>query len=208
MAKKLSELLSNLEEDKTIELIEKNIAEDRPVMEIFSECRKGMDIVGNRYDKGEYFVADLMFAGNIFNKAMDLLTPIIKENKEDNKKLGKVLLATVKDDIHDLGKNLVATMLNASNFEIVDIGVDVSEDIIYKKIEEYKPDIVGLSCLINTALSSMENTVQGIKKMNDNQLVIVGGAPITDSITQKIGADAYGKDASDAVKKCKKLLKN
>ncbi len=206
MSEQLTRVLGNLEEEETVELVKSDLEENKPVMEILDACRKGMEIVGEKFDTGEYYVADLMFAAHIFEQVMEILKPELKAQNQDESKVGKILLATVKDDIHDLGKNLVATMLGAFNFEVVDIGVDVAPEVIYEKIRDYNPDIVGLSCLINTALSSMEETVKGIKDMEESPLVIIGGVPIDDDIANKFGADAYGKDASEAAKKCKELL--
>jgi len=207
LLKPIVENLANLEEEMTIELVEKAFAEGKSVQEVLDQCKQGMEIVGQRFDAGEYFLADMMLSADIFARVTEIAKNLLEEGKK-TEGVGKVLLATVKNDIHYLGKNLVASMLRAFNFEVVDLGEDVEADVICAGIKEHRPDIVGFSCLLTIGFDSMEDTIKRIEEigLRDSVKIIVGGAPVTESVAKQVGADAYGSDASDAVRKCLQLL--
>lgn len=196
--------VENLEIEEVLVEVEKLIDQKENPLKILAECRAGMEGVGKRFEAGEYFVADLMLSADIFNQVVDILGPSIKYN-EDNME-GKVLIATVEDDIHDIGKNLVASMLKASGFNVIDIGVNVPATVICEEVKAHQPDIVALSCLLTSTMDAMENTITVLKKQGFNVKTIVGGAPVTAKIAADVGADAYGQDAYDAVIQCKKLI--
>ena len=137
----------------------------------------------------------------------EYLLPRIKK-KGGGKKLGTIVIGTVKGDLHDIGKTIVATMLSAAGFEVIDLGVDVPPEKFVEAVKKYNADIVAMSALLTTTMIEMENVIKELEKagLRDRVKVIVGGAPITEEFARKIGADAYGKDAVEAVKKCKELL--
>lgn len=203
----LLESLLNLEEAKTIEVVQEELRKGAAVHSLLEHCRKAMEEVGRRFEEEEYFLADLMYAADIFKKVtLHTGSSMAVENHDP---AGKVLLATVQDDIHDIGKNLVASMLEVYGFTVVDLGVNVPPETICSSILEQKPDIVGLSCLLTVTIDSMERTIEAINKkgLRENLKIIAGGFPLNEKITLEIGADAFGKDASEGARKCLELMR-
>jgi 5-methyltetrahydrofolate--homocysteine methyltransferase len=163
---------------------------------------KGMEIVGQKYEDGEYFLAELIMAGETMKEGMMVLEPHLKAG--DIKIAGKVIIATVRGDLHDIGKNVVVTLLKAANFEIIDLGVDIKAEQFVEAVKEYNPDIVAMSALLTTTMIEMEAVVKKLKEagLRENIKIIIGGAPITPEYAKKIGADAAAKDAVEGVRKC------
>jgi len=164
---------------------------------------KGMEIVGQKYEDGEYFLAELIMAGETMKEGMTVLEPYLKAG--DIKSAGKVVIGTARGDLHDIGKNVVVTLLKAANFDVVDLGVDVSADQFVEAVKKNNPDIVAMSALLTTTMIEMESVVKGLKKagMRNKVKIIIGGAPITPEYAKKIGADAAAKDAVEGVNICK-----
>ena len=176
-------------------------------MSIVEAMSAGMKEVGEKFEKGEYFLSELVMAGEMMKEAMKILEPLLAGVEMKN--IGTVVIATVKDDIHDIGKNLVSTMLASAGFRVIDLGVDVPEMKVVEAVRETNADIVALSSLLTI-------TVDRIKSVNDalerNGLrrkvkVIAGGACVTEEIARKLGCDAFGRDAVEAVDVCKRLMK-
>lgn len=163
---------------------------------------KGMEIVGQKYEDGEYFLAELIMAGETMKEGMTVLEPYLKAG--DIKSAGKVVIGTVKGDLHDIGKNVVLTLLKAANFEVVDLGVDVSAEQFVEAVKQNSPDIVALSALLTTTMIEMEGIVKLLQKegLKKKVKIIIGGAPITPEYAKKIGADAAAKDAVEGVRTC------
>ena len=163
---------------------------------------KGMEIVGKKYEDGEYFLAELIMAGETMKEGMAVLEPYLKVG--DIKSAGKVVIGTVRGDLHDIGKNVVVTLLKAANFEVIDLGVDVSAEQFVEAVKEHNPDIVAMSALLTTTMIEMENVIESLKKsgLRDKVKIIIGGAPITPEYAKKIGADAAAKDAVEGVRRC------
>ena len=158
-----------------------------------------MDVVGNRFARSEIFVPEMLVSAVTMKKGLDIIKPLLKENEEQTK--GRVVLCTVRGDLHDIGKNLVAMMLEGAGLEVIDLGVDVTVDKVIEKVNEIKPQVLGLSALLTTTMPEMENVInllhsRGIRK---NVKVMIGGAPVDADFAKKIGADAYGEDAAEAV---------
>ncbi|MBS7656915.1 corrinoid protein [Candidatus Bathyarchaeota archaeon] len=174
---------------------------------IIDGMAKGMEIVGQKYEKGEYFLAELIMASETMKEGMNVLEPHMRAG--DIKSTGKVIIGTVKGDLHDIGKNVVATLLKAANFEVIDLGVDVSAEKFIEAIKQNQPDIVAMSALLTITMIEMENTVKALQKARLRQKVkiIIGGAPITPDFAKKIGADAAAKDAVEGVRICNQLMK-
>jgi len=194
--------------DGTKELVRKALEEDKidPIEIIEKSLRPAMEIVGDKFEKGEFFLSELVVAGDLFKEIMDeLIKPKLKKAE---KELGTIVIGTVRGDLHDIGKNIVATMLEVAGFKVIDLGVDVSPEAFVEAVKKYNPDIVGMSALLTTTMIEMENVIKELEKagVRDKVKVIVGGAAVTDEFAKKIGADAYGKDAVEAVEICKKLL--
>jgi corrinoid protein of di/trimethylamine methyltransferase len=205
---KIKESLVNLDLDKTVDFVKKAIELGFKPMDIVNAMADGMKIVGDLYEKGVYFVADLIVASEIFKEVMNILEPLIRREREVVKPIGRVVIGTVEGDIHDIGKNLVVTMLRANGFEVIDLGVDVSPQKFVEAVKQYKPDIVGMSALLTSTMINMKKVIEALKKegLRDKVKVIVGGAPLTERFAKEIGADAYGENAVIAVEICKKLV--
>ena len=155
-----------------------------------------MDDVGDMFAKGEYYVPEMLMAAKAMNLGLDVLKPILAEC--DIEPLGKVVIGTVKGDLHDIGKNLAVMALEGAGFEVVDLGTDVSPDKFIESIKEHNPSIIGLSALLSTTMRSMKDTVDAIDKagMRDKVKIMIGGAPVTQKFTDEIGADFYAPDST------------
>ena len=168
----------------------------------------GIREVGERYSRFEVFVPDLMMSAEAMKAGMRILLPAIKKRGAKIEYKGRVILGTVAGDIHDIGKSLVAVMLESKGFEVVDLGADVPTKTFVEKVKELKPDILGLSALLTTTMLEQRNVIEALQKegLRDKVKVIIGGALTTEKWAKEIGADAYGSDAKDAVEKAEKLL--
>jgi methylmalonyl-CoA mutase cobalamin-binding domain/chain len=155
--------------------------------------------VGDRFAKSEIFVPEMLVAALTMKKGLDMIKPLLKDQEQQSK--GKVVLCTVKGDLHDIGKNLVAMMLEGAGFEVIDLGVDVTVENVIAEVAEIQPQVLGLSALLTTTMPEMENVIKYLKTkgMRENVKVMLGGAPLSADFAEKIGADAYGKDAAEAV---------
>ena len=158
-----------------------------------------MDVVGDRFASGEIFVPEMLVSAVAMKKGLDIIKPLLKEDEEKAK--GTVILCTVKGDQHDIGKNLVAMMLEGAGLEVIDLGVDVTVEMVVDKVREIQPQVLGLSALLTTTMPEMENVINLLRErgLRDKVKVMVGGAPVDAEFAEKIGADAYGEDAAEAV---------
>ena len=165
-----------------------------------------MDEVGGRFTKGLMFVPQMLRSAKTMKECMALLEPLFQEGDITSK--GKVLIGTVKGDLHDIGKNLVSMMMEGAGFEITDLGVDVSPENFAQKAQEVEPDIVALSALLSTTMPAMRQTIEALQKagIREKVKVMIGGAPVTEKYAQEIEADSYASDAGSAVSKAKNLL--
>ncbi len=169
---------------------------------------KGMEVVGANFESGESFLPELLMAADSFNAAMEILNPLIEANKQKISKLGTALLATVKGDMHNIGKNIVATVLETNGFEVVDIGIDQSTLNIIEAAQKHKADFIGLSSVMTTTMPYQKEVIETLSEMGlrEKFFVLVGGGPVTQKWADEIGADGYGETAVDAVGVAKKLL--
>ena len=158
-----------------------------------------MDVVGDRFAKNEIFVPEMLVAAMAMKKGLAMIKPLLRNQEVQSR--GTVVLCTVKGDLHDIGKNLVAMMLEGAGFEVIDLGVDVTVENVIDKVAEIQPQVLGLSALLTTTMPEMENVINFLqtKGLRENVKVMVGGAPLSAEFAQKIGADAFGKDAAEAV---------
>lgn len=201
----LTEAVGDLDEDKVLELL-KEFVEANPSEEeaqnVLNACQQGMGIVGDLFDKGEYFVGDLIFAGELLTNAVDILKPIIGTSVTE--KVGTIVLGTVEGDLHDIGKNIFKSMAEAAGFEVHDIGIDVSASTFVEKVKEIKPQIVGMSGVLTLAIDSMTNIIGELKKegLREDIKVIIGGNPVTKEACEHVGADGYTTNAAEGVKIC------
>ena len=208
MLSEIKDSLVNLDMDKTLELVRKAIDQGLKPIDIINSLAEGMRVIGDMFERGDYFISDLIVASEIFKEVMKILEPLITKEKEVVKPVGRVILGTVEGDIHDIGKNLVATMLRVNGFELIDLGVDVPPQKFVEAVKQYNPDIVGMSALLTSTMINMRKVIEALEKegLRNKVKVIVGGAPITEEFAKRIGADAYGENAIVAVDICKKLI--
>ena len=199
MSEQLATALSDLEEELALKLVQERLDAGDDPLAIIADCREGMALVGKRYESGEYYVSDLIMAGEVFKQASGLVAA--KFQIEEGEKLGKVVVGTVQGDIHDIGKDLVVTLLKANNFEVVDLGVDVPAERFVKAVQESGAKIVGLSGLLTISFDSMKETVSALDAagLRSQVKVMVGGGPVTEQVRNYVGADAHGSDAQEAV---------
>ena len=204
---KLRDSIVNLDIDGVKKAAEEALAAGIPAFKAVVEgMAKGMEVVGQKYEDGEYFLAELIMAGEVMKEGMSILNPHLKAG--DIKTAGKVVIGTVRGDLHDIGKNVVNTLLRAANFDVVDLGVDISAEQFVEAAKEHNPDIVAMSALLTTTMIEMENVVKSLEKagLRDKLKVIIGGAPITNEYAEKIGADAAARDAVEGVRTCNKWM--
>ena len=165
-----------------------------------------MDQIGERFSQGQVFVPQMLRAAKTMQECMKLLEPLLQESDVTSK--GKVLIGTVKGDLHDIGKNLVSMMLGGAGFAVTDLGVDVAPEKFVQKAQEVEPDILAMSALLSTTMPSMPQTIEALRAagIRDKVKVMIGGAPVTEEYAREIKADSYASDAGSAVSKAKKLL--
>ncbi|MCX6384215.1 MAG: cobalamin-dependent protein [Actinobacteria bacterium] len=164
--------------------------------------------IGDAFGKGELFLPDLVCAAEVLKKAIPIITEEINKQGKSSKAVGKVVIGTVFGDIHSIGKGMVATLLYASGFDVIDLGINVKSEEFLKAVKENKPDILAMSALLTTTAMEQKNVIEGLKKegLRDKVKVIIGGSPINQEFADSIGADGYGATAPDGVKVAKKLL--
>jgi dimethylamine corrinoid protein len=205
----LAEALANLEEDKVRELVQNRIASNSDPMSLVDELRQGMDIVGDRYKSKDYFLSELIISGEIFKESMAAIEPKLKGGNR-GQPLGKMVLGTVKGDIHNIGKDIVATLLTAAGFEVYDLGIDVPSDKFIDKLKETGSSILGMSGLLTPAFESMKETVKALEAagLRNTVKVIIGGGIVTEQVGKYVGADAFTDDASEGVEMCRGFVKS
>mgnify|MGYP005839525209 FL=1 len=193
---------------KVKELTQQALAEGVAPNEIITKYLiPAMGEVGDRFERNEFYVPELLIAARAMQGALAILKPLLAP--DDLKAAGRVVIGTVKGDLHDIGKNLVSMMLQGAGFEIIDMGVDVSPEKFVEAVKTNKADVVALSALLTTTMPSMKTTIEAIKAagLRDKVKVIIGGAPVTQRYADEIGADGYAPDANSAVRKTRELLK-
>lgn len=208
MASDLATLIAELKEKEAADLVVKQLDQGINPMQILTDAREGMKIVGERFGNGEYFIPDLIYSGEILKDIAKMVEPHIKQSGSEGKKLGKVIIGTVVGDIHDIGKDLVVFMLDISGFEVYDLGVDVPIQTFVDKIKETGATVVGLSGFLTLAFDAMKDTINAISEsgLRDKVKIMIGGGQIDDEVKKYTGADAYGKDAMAAVDLAKAWL--
>jgi len=206
----LKEIADNVIKGKASEvkeLTQKAVNEGVGVEKILDEgLIAGMDVVGKKFQANEFYVPEMLIAARAMKAGMEIIRPILVQ--KDIKSQGIAVLGTAKGDLHDIGKNLVGMMLEGAGFEIIDLGVDVTPEKFVQTAKEKKAQLIGVSALLTTTMVSMKDVVKAVKEANlDNKVkVMIGGAPITQSYADEIGADGYAPDAASAVDKAKELL--
>lgn len=206
MAENLVDILADLKEKEALAIVKERLESGEDPMNILADSRKALEIVGNRFADGTYFIPDLVYSGEILKAISDLVKPEMSQDA-DVQRLGKVVIGTVAGDIHDIGKDIVTFMLDVNGFEVYDLGVDVSSEKFVEKIKETGANVVGLSGFLTLAYESMKDTVKAVREAGLNDVkIMIGGGQITEEIMKYTGADAYGKDAMTGVALTRKWL--
>jgi methanogenic corrinoid protein MtbC1 len=208
--KDLIDVMVDMKEDDLLALTQKYLSEGKDPVEIFRAYQSAMEEIGKRFEQNLYFVPELIMSGEMMNAGAELIKPHMKENVDGigNAKIGKMLLATIEGDIHDIGKNIYAMMMELNGFEVMDMGVDVPVAAIIEKAKEFEPDIIGVSGLLTLVFDPMKNLVDQLKQagLRDKFKIIVGGAQLDQQVCDYIGADAFATDAVFGVNKCKEWV--
>ena len=196
----LTGALAELEEKSVRELVQAQLSNGKDPMKILEDLKVGMDIVGQRFAEGEYFLVELVMSADIFNRALDILEPRLLETQKGEGK-GTIVIGTVKGDIHYIGKNLVVAFLKSNGFEVHDLGEDVAPERFVEKLKESGAPILALSGLITTTHDVMRETVEALKSagLRDKVKVMIGGCDVNQEVVDYTGADAFGGDAVSAV---------
>jgi 5-methyltetrahydrofolate--homocysteine methyltransferase len=191
--------------DESVRLVQQHLDEGKEAKDILDNgLIAAMDVVGDLFGKGELFIPEMLIAAEAMQDGLALLKPLIVDQEEGGK--GTVVIGAVKGDLHDIGKNLVALMLEGAGFNVVDLGADVSPEAFVAAAQEHKASIVGMSALLVTTMPQMRITVSQMRDAGLGAMAIVGGAPLTQAYADEIQADGYASDAPGAVVLCKKLL--
>lgn len=199
--------LADLREEEALTIVQERLNTGDDPMKILDDARLGLELVGQRFAKGEYFIPDLLYSGEILKGITALVRPELSK-RPTVKRTGKVVFGTVAGDIHDIGKDIVAFMLDVNGFEVYDLGVDVPAETFVEKIKETGAGIVGLSGFLTLAFESMRQTIQAIKDagLRDKVKIMIGGGQVDEQVRGFAGADAFGKDAMDAVNLAKSWI--
>ena len=206
MFEELAKNLSELNEDSVLRMVEELFARGVPEVDILTALQKGMEEVGKKFEAKEYFLSELIMSANIFKTATDILEDAFVA--DNSTKFGTVVIGTVKEDIHDIGKNIVVTILSCNGFNVIDLGVDVSYEKFVAAVREHDPQIIGLSCLLTSSFDNMKQTVAAIETagLRSGRMILVGGGPTDGTVAQYVKADRVCKDAQEAVEVCKKFV--
>ncbi|MDD2735447.1 MAG: cobalamin-dependent protein [Desulfuromonadaceae bacterium] len=207
--RKLVELVADMEEDGALALAKEMLDGGADPLRVLALCREAMDIVGKRFEQGEYFLPELILAGEVLDQIGVMTKPLLQESPDKPaKKLGRVLIGTVHGDLHDIGKNIVTFMLDINGFEVKDIGIDVPVATFVEEIKAFKPQVVALSGFLTLAFDSMRETIEAIEAagLRDGMKIQIGGGQIDDTIRAYTGADGFGLNAVDAVNFCQQHL--
>ena len=203
----IAQNLINGQAPKVKELVQKAVDEKVPVKDILHQgLIKGMSVVGERFKNNEFYVPEVLIAARAMKAGMEILRPLLAEAKIEP--LGRAAIGTVKGDLHDIGKNLVAMMLEGAGFEIIDLGIDVSPEKFIEAVREKGAQVLCMSALLTTTMPSMKTTIEAVKEagLRDRVKVLIGGAPVTQAYAQEIGADGYAPDAASAADRAKELI--
>lgn len=205
MTSNLATNLGELLEDEVLAGVKEQLDQGIPVLEIIKELQDGMKIVGQRFEAKDYFLSELIMSAEIFNSAIDSLGDM---SGVDSSNLGTFVIGTIFGDIHDIGKNIVTTVLKCNGFNVIDLGVDVPTEKFIEAIKEYKPRIVGFSCLLTTAFDSIKTAIGAIEEagLRDDIKILIGGGPVDQSVCDYVKADGVCKSAQEAISVSKNMV--
>ena len=204
----LAKQIADMQEEEAVKLAREMLDSGYDPVELLRHCREAMELVGKRYEEGEYFLPELMLAGEMLKAIGDMAKPLIKQDTSSSKIAGTVVLGTVEGDLHDIGKNIVTFMLEINGFRVIDLGIDVPIATFVESIKEHQPQVVGLSGFLTLAFDAMKKTVGAIEDagLRKNIKIMIGGGQMDETIRNYTGADAFGLNAMEAVSLCKRWV--
>lgn len=197
------------EEELVSDLVQKALNEGTGPLDLLNKaCIPGIEKAGDLFEAEEFYLPELITAGEATRAAMDIIVPALQGSNTEWKRIGKVVIGTVEGDMHDIGKSIVSSMLTASGFDVIDLGIDVSADHFVEEVKKEVPGILGLSALLTSTMKRQQEIIEALVEagLKDKVKVLVGGAPVTREWAEKIGADGYAEDAVAAVKLAKSIV--
>lgn len=205
MSKKLIEAMANLDEDVVLEEVKALVSQSTSALDIIGYLQEGMGIVGKRFEEKEYFLSELIMSAEIFKEASALLGG---ETGAGTSKYGSFVLGTIYEDIHDIGKNIVATVMSSNGFNVVDLGVDVSSEKYIAAIKEHNPKVIGISCLLTTCFDNIKACIKAIEDagLRKDLKILIGGGPVDEATCKYVNADMVCKNAQQTVDYCKNMM--
>lgn len=207
--KRLVDLVADMDEEEALALAKRMLEEGVDPLRVLDLCREAMDLVGKRFEEGEYFLPELILAGEMLDQIGALAKPLLNDaSGGQSRKLGKVLIGTVQGDLHDIGKNIVTFMLDINGFEVKDLGIDVPATTFVEEIRSFQPQVVCLSGFLTLAFDTMKQTVEAIEAagLREGRKIQIGGGQIDETIRAYTGADGFGLNAVDAVNFSRKCI--
>jgi methanogenic corrinoid protein MtbC1 len=205
----IAQLIAHMDEHGSLAAVRRRLDAGEDPLLLIEECRKGMELVGSLYERGTYFISALIMAGEIFREVTEILLPHL-EAPPVRRTSGTFVIATVKGDIHDIGKNIASLLLETHGFTVVDLGVDVSPEMIADTVADLRPDMLGLSCLLTNVFDSMGRTIGAVRERTSGWKrrvpIVIGGAPVDQIVCDQMGADGWCADAADGIRVVKSLL--
>ena len=208
--KSLVDLIADMEEEDAVRRAGELLDAGTSAAEILDMCKAAMDIVGRRFEEGEYFVPELILAGEMLDQIAALVKPRLSETAGAKKAAGeKVLIGTVHRDLHDIGKNIVTFMLDVNGYDVTDLGIDVPPQMFVDAIREHSPKVVGLSGFLTLAFDSMKETIEAIAEagLRDQVKIMIGGGQVDENVRAYTGADAFGVNAMNGVRLCNEWIR-
>ena len=205
MIEELFNSLVDLKENETLEIVKEKLNAGVDAISIVNTSKDAMIRIGELFARKEYFLSELVMSGEILKQIMEILEPyMVNGSQIDNSKIGKIVIGTVKGDIHNLGKDIVVGILKSSGFDVYDLGVDVAAEKFVEKIKEVEPDILGMSCVISIGWESLKQTIDKLKeeKIRDKLKIIIGGGGVDEEVAKYAGADKAVKDVIEGVDQC------
>ncbi|HZK25328.1 MAG TPA: cobalamin-dependent protein [Oscillospiraceae bacterium] len=196
----------DIDEVEAVRIARELVEGDGGAVKVLETCKEAMEEIGRLFEAGEYFLSELIAAGDIFNQIMEFTLPRLQQG--DVSSIGTMVLGTVQGDVHNIGKDIFKVMAEASGINVIDIGIDVPHEKFVEAIKEHQPDIVGMCCLITLGVDSMKQTVEVIKEagLRDGIKIIIGGGRVSEAVMEHVGADAWADDAARGVRLSKELL--
>lgn len=210
VTEKLRNAIVEMQEDEALALTKEFVAGGGDAQQVLETCREALEIVGKRFEEGEYFLPELVLAGEMFREIGEIVKPLLATQAASQaKSVGTVVIGTVRGDLHDIGKNIVCFMLEVNGYKVVDLGIDVPVEKFVDAVRELQPPVLGLSGFLTLAFDSMKETVEALTKagLRERLKIMIGGGQIDDGVRLYTGADAFGRNAMAAVNLCKQWIK-